>query len=66
MAGHPEYTKQVIVYTTVQPTNIMFPIDAELLHRARERPEVLAKKAGLILHHFFTHVGNFAPILGRR
>jgi IS5 family transposase len=39
----------VIVDTTVQPKNIMFPTDAKLLNRARERLVALAKKAGLDL-----------------
>ena len=36
-AMRPEDTRRVIVDTTVQPGNIMFPTDAKLLIRAGER-----------------------------
>jgi IS5 family transposase len=35
-AMKPEDTKRVILDTTVQPKNVMFPTDAKLLNRARE------------------------------
>ncbi|MDX0622923.1 IS5/IS1182 family transposase, partial [Sinorhizobium medicae] len=44
-AMQPQDTRRVIVDTTVQPKNVMFPTDAKLLHRARERLVRLAKKA---------------------
>ena len=34
--GHADFSK-VIVDTTVQPKAVAFPIDAKLMHRARER-----------------------------
>lgn len=37
---------RVIVDTTVQPRSIMFPADAELLNRAREKGVTLARKKG--------------------
>ena len=40
---------RVIVDTTVQPKNVMFPTDAKLMHRARERLVRLAKSDGLDL-----------------
>jgi IS5 family transposase len=36
-AAKPSDFSKVIVDTTVQPKNVMFPTDARLLHRARER-----------------------------
>ncbi|WP_374901248.1 transposase, partial [Brucella endophytica] len=36
-AMQPQDTRQVIIDTTVQPKNVMFPTDAKLLNRARER-----------------------------
>jgi len=36
-AMKPADTRRVIVDTTVQPKNVMFPTDAKLIHRARER-----------------------------
>ena len=44
----PADTRQVIVDTTVQPKNVMFPTDAKLIHRARERLVRLAKRKGSI------------------
>jgi IS5 family transposase len=39
----PSELSQVIVDTTVQPKNVMFPTDAKLLNRAREKLVRLAK-----------------------
>ena len=39
----PSDLSQVIVDTTVQPKNVMFPTDARLLNRAREKLVRLAK-----------------------
>ena len=36
-AMKPQDTRRVIVDTTVQPKNVMFPTDAKLINRARER-----------------------------
>jgi len=62
----PEDTKRVIVDTTVQSKNIMFPTDAKLLNRARERLVTLARKAGLDLRQSYTRVGKFALIRHQR
>jgi hypothetical protein len=40
----PSELAQVIVDTTVQPKNVMFPTDARLLNRAREKLVPLAKQ----------------------
>ena len=56
----------MIVDTTVQPKNIMFPTDAKLLHRARERLVALAKKVGLDLRQSYARVGKFALIRHQR
>lgn len=45
-AMKPADTRQVIVDTTVQPKNVMFPTDAKLINRARERLVRLAKREG--------------------
>ena len=65
-AMRPEDTRQVIVDTTAQPKNIMFPTDAKLLNQARERLVTLAKKASLDLRQSYTRVGKFALIRHQR
>jgi IS5 family transposase len=65
-AMRPEDTRRVIVDTTVQPKNIMFPTDAKLLNRARERLVALAKKTGLDLRQSYVRVGKFALIRHQR
>jgi hypothetical protein len=40
----------VVIDTTVQPKAVMFPTDAKLLNRARERLVRLAKKLGVSLN----------------
>jgi transposase, IS5 family len=62
----PRDTRRVIVDTTVQPKNVMFPTDARLLHRAREKLVALAKKTGLDLRQSYTRVGKFALIKQQR
>ena len=62
----PQDTRRVIVDTTVQPKNVMFPTDAKLLHRAREKLVALAKKMGLDLRQSYTRVGKFALIKHQR
>ena len=62
----PQDTRRVIVDTTVQPKNVMFPTDAKLLHRAREKLVALAKKVGLDLRQSYTRVGKFALIKHQR
>ena len=41
----PSELSRVIVDTTVQPKNVMFPTDARLLNRAREKLVRLAQEA---------------------
>ena len=48
-AMKPEDTSRVIVDTTVQPKNVMFPTDAKLINRAREKLVRLARRLGVDL-----------------
>ncbi|GGB10183.1 IS5 family transposase [Brucella endophytica] len=65
-AMQPQDTRQVIVDTTVQPKNVMFPTDAKLLNRARERLVKLAKKNGMTLRQTYVRVGKLALIQHQR
>jgi IS5 family transposase len=65
-AMKPQDTRRVIVDTTVQPKNVMFPTDAKLIHRARERLVKLAKKTGLDLRQSYVRVGKRALIAHQR
>jgi IS5 family transposase len=65
-AMKPQDTRRVIVDTTVQPKNVMFPTDAKLLNRARERLVALAKKTGIDLRQSYRRVGKFALIKHQR
>jgi IS5 family transposase len=65
-AMQPSDTRQVIVDTTVQPKNVMFPTDAKLLNRARERLVRLAGKTGLKLRQTYVRVGKLALIKHQR
>jgi IS5 family transposase len=65
-AMRPQDTRRVIVDTTVQPRNVMFPTDAKLIHRARERLVKLAKKTGLDLRQSYARVGKRALIAHQR
>src|SRR5881396_4327747 len=49
-AMKPSDLARVVIDTTVQPKAVMFPTDAKLLNRARERLVRLAKKLGVSLH----------------
>jgi IS5 family transposase len=62
----PSELSQVVVDTTVQPKNVMFPTDAKLMHRAREILVRLAKKHGVELRQSYTRVGKFALIKHQR
>lgn len=62
----PQDTRQVIVDTTVQPKNVMFPTDAKLLNRAREKLVRLAKQTGIGLRQSYTRVGKLALIKQQR
>jgi len=56
----------MIVDTTVQPKNVMFPTDAKLLNRAREKLVCLAKLRGVALRQSYARVGKFALIQQQR
>jgi transposase, IS5 family len=62
----PSDLNRVIVDTTVQPKNVMFPTDARLLNRAREILVRLAKRQGLALRQSYARVGKFALIRHQR
>ncbi len=65
-AMKPSDLARVIVDTTVQPKNVMFPTDAKLLNRARE---ILARKAkthGVALRQSYVRVGKIALIKQQR
>ena len=57
-AMKPSELSRVIVDTTVQPKNVMFPTDAKLLNRAREILVRLAKKRGVGLRQSYARVGG--------
>lgn len=57
---------RVIVDTTVQPKNVMFPTDARLLQRAREILVRLAARHGVKLRQSYRRVGKFALIKHQR
>jgi transposase, IS5 family len=62
----PSDLSRVIVDTTVQPKNVMFPTDARLLQRAREILVRLADKHGVKLRQSYRRVGKFALIKHQR
>jgi len=62
----PADLNRIIVDTTVQPKNVMFPTDARLLNRAREILVRLAKRQGVKLRQSYTRVGKFALIKHQR
>ena len=59
-AARPADFTRVIVDTTVQPKAVAFPIDARLLHRAREWLVKLAHKHGVTLRQSYKRVGKRA------
>jgi IS5 family transposase len=59
-AVKPSQLCEVIVDTTVQPKNAMFPTDARLLKRAREILVRLAKAHGVGLRQSYARVGKLA------
>lgn len=65
-AMKPSDLARVVVDTTVQPKAVMFPTDAKLLNRARERLVRLAQKLGLELRQSYRRVGKFALIKHQR
>src|SRR5579859_6554067 len=62
----PADLNRVIVDTTVQPKNVMFPTDARLLNRAREILVRLAQRCGIKLRQSYARVGKFALIEHQR
>jgi len=62
----PSDLSRVVVDTTVQPKNVMFPTDARLLQRAREILVRLARKHGVELRQSYRRVGKFALIKHQR
>ena len=62
----PSELNRVIIDTTVQPKNVMFPTDAKLLNRAREILVRQAKKHGVDLRQSYARVGKFALIKHQR
>jgi IS5 family transposase len=65
-AMKPSDTRRVIVDTTVQPKNVMFPTDAKLINRAREILVRLAKRVGIDLRQSYRRVGKLALIKHQR
>jgi len=62
----PADVAEVIVDTTVMPKNVMFPTDAKLMNRAREKLVRLAKEHGIELRQSYTRVGKYALIQHQR
>jgi IS5 family transposase len=62
----PSDLNRIIVDTTVQPKNVMFPTDARLLNRAREILVRLATRRGIKLRQSYARVGKFALIKHQR
>lgn len=65
-AAKPQDFARVIVDTTVQPKAVMFPTDAKLVNRARERLVRLAKQHGVRLRQSYVRVGKRALIQHQR
>src|SRR4029077_8017356 len=62
----PSELSEVIIDTTVEPKNVMFPTDARLLNRAREILVRLAKRHGVVLRPSYAPGGQFALIKHQR
>jgi len=62
----PSDLARVVVDTTVQPKAVMFPTDAKLVNRARERLVRLARKLGVTLRQSYRRVGKLALIKHQR
>src|SRR2546426_10018072 len=60
-AMKPSDLARVVIDTTVQPKAVMFPTDAKLLNRARERLVRLAKKLGVNLRQSYRRGGEKGP-----
>ena len=65
-AMKPPDLARVVIDTTVQPKAVMFPTDAKLINRARERLVRLAKKLGVSLRQSYRRLGKLALIKHQR
>ena len=65
-AAKPADFSRIVVDTTVQPKAVMFPTDAKLMHRAREKPVRLARTQRVGLRQSFERVGKYALIAHQR
>ena len=62
----PADLNRIIVDTTVQPKNVMFPTEARLVNRAREILVRLAARHGIKLRQSYARVGKLALIQHQR
>ena len=60
-AVKPSDLARVVIDTTVQPKAVMFPTDAKLINRARERLVRLANQCGVDLRQSYRRVGKLGP-----
>ena len=65
-AVKPSDLARVVIDTTVQPKAVMFPTDAKLINRARERLVRLANQWGVDLRQSYRRVGKLALIKHQR
>src|SRR3989475_3223837 len=65
-AMKPKDLARAVVDTTMQPKAVMFPTDAKLLNRARERLVRLAAHVGVELRQSYARVGKLALIKHQR
>ncbi len=65
-ATEPSDFARVVIDTTVQPKAVMFPTDAKLINRARERLVRLAHQWGVDLRQSYRRVGKLALIKHQR
>jgi transposase, IS5 family len=65
-AAKPSDFAKIIVDTTVQQKAVMFPTDAKLMQRAREKLVKLAKTQQVTLRQSFERVGKYALIAHQR
>ena len=65
-AARPQDFTKIIVDTTVQPKNAMFPTDAKLTHRALMKLVWLARKHGVKLRQTYVRVAKYALIAHQR
>ena len=65
-AAKPADFTKIIVDTTVQEKAVMFPTDAKLMHRAREKLVRLAKAKGVALRQSYARIGKSALIMQQR